>query len=94
MDWLTWLLQFCPNYGIFKVVKTSQLDPTGGRFGSTTMLRKYTFLLFYIHSACCLIPQWAIMSDLLHSGLLPNLLFNHAKKVITPAPPEPGLRFD
>lgn len=30
------------------------------------------------------------MSDLLHSGLLPNLLFDRMKKVITPAPPELG----
>lgn len=95
----TWLLQFSdyPNYGIFKVVKTSQLDSTDstrGCFRSTTMLRKYTFPLFYSHSARCLIPQSAIMSDLLHGGLLPNLLFSHAKKVITPVPPEPRRRFD
>lgn len=54
------------------------------------MLRKCTFLLFYSHSARCLIPPSAIMSDLLHGGLLPNLPFNRTKKVITPAPPEPG----
>lgn len=79
------------------VVKTLELestDSTGGRFVRTGKLIKYTFLLFYSHSACCLIPQLAIMSDLLHSGLLHNLLLNNVKKVITPMPPEPGRRFD
>lgn len=54
------------------------------------MLRTCTFPLFYSHPARCLIPQLAVMSDLLHSGLLPNLLFDRMKKVITPAPPELG----
>lgn len=82
-----------PNYGIFtseKIVQLYGLDSTWHHFGSKSVLRKCTFPLFYSHPACCLIPQLAIMSDLLHSGLLPNLLFDRMKKVITPAPPELG----
>lgn len=45
MDWKTWLLQFCPNYAIFEVVKTSELDSTGSRFGSSRCWEN-------IHSYC------------------------------------------